>query len=204
MEDREDVPDRARYVLTPQVASAVPRVFIDDCCANCLNPLTPDTDGLFCSRWCRETAKNARYFRRAFRDGRIDDPDVREALRTRIAFMLGGGYSALGRTLRSNTRAAVIERDRGKCRLCGKPGTEIDHIEGSSPELTNLQLLCHECHAAKTDAALRPASEQEKALIEAFMRGRVEPEEPVLLADDEESWDRAWRGLLAARRARVR
>jgi 5-methylcytosine-specific restriction endonuclease McrA len=48
---------------------------------------------------------------------------------------------------------AVKERDR-VCRMCGKAGTDIDHIlpvgKGGQPEMDNLQLLCNPCHRQKT------------------------------------------------------
>jgi 5-methylcytosine-specific restriction endonuclease McrA len=47
-------------------------------------------------------------------------------------------------------KEAVIERDGGKYQICGKPGTDIDHIDGDSNDLNKLQLLCRECHNKKT------------------------------------------------------
>lgn len=54
-------------------------------------------------------------------------------------------------------RQAVIARDSGLCQICVKrgltvPGTDVDHVnnDGDDNELTNLVLLCHECHSLKT------------------------------------------------------
>lgn len=199
-----DASTRARDILTPNLQRYAIRLFVDDCCANCLRPLPRETAGLFCSSWCRETTKDVRYFRRAFRDGRVNDPDVQSAIKTRMAFLLSGGYSALGRTLSPATRAAVKERDHDLCQSCGSPGTEIDHISGSSPDVSNLQLLCHGCHGAKTEAAMRPADIESQDLGRALMHDRVHVTDPVLLADDETAWDGQWRGLVRARGARIR
>jgi predicted nucleic acid-binding Zn ribbon protein len=178
------------------------RHFIDDHCANCLDPLPEDIEALFCSTWCSEISASVRYQRRVFRDGRIDDPDVRLALSIRNAFLLIGGYGSLGRTLPVSTRAEVKTRDGGRCTRCGKPGAEIDHIDGSSPNLDNLQLLCSECHKRKTSENLVPATAESRALLHSLFISRVLPDVPTLLADDEFAWDKTWRGLKAARKKR--
>lgn len=50
-------------------------------------------------------------------------------------------------------RAAALRRDRHRCRTCGAPATEVDHIaRGDDHRLTNLQSLCSPCHQAKTTA----------------------------------------------------
>ena len=128
-------------------------------CLNCDGPIPPTLrpGTLFCSEICRQRADTVRYARRVYRDGRIGDPLVREALRTKMAFAVtDGGYARALRELDSGTRQAVVQRDGGKCVLCGQPGTEIDHIVDSSPDLSNLQLLCRDCHATKTAQNFRP------------------------------------------------
>lgn len=168
------------------------RYFVDDHCANCLVKLPELEDALFCSTWCNEIAGQVRYMRGVFRDGRINDPAVKQAIGTRNAFLLMGGYRALGRQLNSRTREHVVSRAGGKCQVCGQDGIEVDHISGNSNEADNLQLLCGECH-------LRPASEANQALLMALVVDRVLPDEPILLADDQEQWSTCWRALKASR-----
>ncbi|MCU1584532.1 MAG: endonuclease [Microbacteriaceae bacterium] len=177
--------------------------FLDDHCANCLKPLPEDVEALFCSTWCNEIAGAVRYQRGAVRDGRINDPDVREAIMVKNAFLLAGGYQALGRTLPTSIRLEVKTRDAGKCQVCGKTGTDIDHIDGSSADLDNLQLLCADCHHAKTATNLVPASEEQRAWLLALNLTRVMPPKPALLADDQNEWQHAWRGLKTARKQRL-
>ncbi len=183
-----------------EVASA--RYFVDDHCANCLEPLPEDVEALFCSSWCAEIAESVRYQRRVFRDGRIDDPLVQDAVQIRNAFLLAGGYRALGREMSVKTRVAVKTRDGGKCQVCGKAGTEIDHIAGSSGELDNLQLLCSDCHHNKTAENLVPGSPEQRAQLMALFVTRVLPDAPTLLGDDEVEWQAKWRGLKKARKDR--
>lgn len=57
-------------------------------------------------------------------------------------------------------RRLVLRRDKGVCqarfsdgRLCGREATDVDHIEpGDDHSLSNLQALCHWCHARKSSA----------------------------------------------------
>jgi hypothetical protein len=100
------------------------------------------------------------------------------------------------------TRVAVKSRDGGKCQVCGKTGTEIDHIDGSSVELDNLQLLCADCHHNKTAQNLVPASPKQRTQLMALFVTRVVPDVPTLLADDEVEWQTKWRGLKKARKDR--
>jgi len=175
------------------------RYFVDDHCANCLVELPELEDALFCSSWCSEIAGQVRCMRGVFRDGRISDPAVMEAIGTRNAFLLIGGYHALGRQMNARTREQVVNRAGGKCQSCGQDGTEVDHISGNSNEADNLQLLCGACHREKTAEQLRPASEESQALLMSLIAGRVWPDEPILLADDQEQWSTRWRALKSSR-----
>lgn len=48
-------------------------------------------------------------------------------------------------------RQHILERDGRRCRNCGKPGTDVDHIKpGDDHSEGNLQTLCSRCHAYKT------------------------------------------------------
>jgi hypothetical protein len=191
-------------VLLPDTSGfPLGRAFVADHCANCLSPLLEETEILFCSEWCKETAVTVRYLRGTSRDGRIDDPDVKQAIDIRLAFIMAGSYSALGRELSPTTRAEVKERDGGLCQSCGRPGAEIDHISGSSGDLLNLQLLCNECHRAKTMENMVSAPDEEKALIARLFLDRVFPDTPKLLADDEGEWKGIWMALKKERRQRL-
>ncbi|MGR3512740.1 MAG: HNH endonuclease [Paracoccaceae bacterium] len=58
-------------------------------------------------------------------------------------------------------RVAIRKRDKGLCQECLRngrytPGRDVDHIKprfkGGSDDPSNLQLLCVDCHTAKTIA----------------------------------------------------
>ncbi|MFK4804307.1 HNH endonuclease [Microbacterium sp. ZW CA_36] len=184
-------------VKTPE-----PRYFMEDHCANCLTNLPDAVVGPYCSTWCAEVSGHVRYMRAVLRDGRIEDPLVRTAIQTRGAFLLIGGYRSLGRTVSAARREEVKKRDAGLCQECGNPGTDIDHVSGSSDALGNLQLLCGDCHRAKTAEQMTEATPERVALLQALFLSRVAPDEPRLLADDETQWADVWKGLQAARKAR--
>jgi 5-methylcytosine-specific restriction endonuclease McrA len=158
---------------------------------------------LFCSELCMQTADTLRYWRRVVRDGRIERPDVKEAVRTRVAFLLAGGYHRQARQLSEETRRFVRERDGEKCVVCGKQGEEIDHIDGDSDDPTNLQLLCKDCHHAKTAERMVPAGEEQRQFVDELLSTRVLVDPPRLLADDEIEWQKVHRGLKKARRDRL-
>jgi len=157
---------------------------------------------LYCSEVCQQTAITVRYARRCERDGRILREDVQEAIHTRVAMILGGGYPAQERRLPESTRQAVIERDQGRCKICGEPGTQIDHIASSSNELDNLQLLCSRCHHQKTAASfvsITPESHPEAWAQAQAIQQRIDAPTPLRLCDSDQ-WETIWRDLLAKRR----
>lgn len=157
---------------------------------------------LFCSELCKDEAHFVRYFRACVADRRFEREDVQEALRIQLAHILGGGYPGRLRRLPNEIREAVIVRDSGRCRSCGAPGNQIDHIRGSSNELENLQLLCVKCHNEKTTAGfvtITPESHpNEWAKREALLL-RIRAFHPIRLCDSPD-WDRVWRTVLKMRR----
>ena len=72
-------------------------------------------------------------------------------------------------------RQSILKRDGYLCQIAG-PGctmlaTEVDHItHGDDHDPSNLQALCHRCHAAKT------ASEAKGAQSAIRSRSKREPE----------------------------
>lgn len=163
-------------------------------CANCGSEMAA-TPGIknFCSDGCRSWAKDVRYFRRTYRDGCVAfDPSVREALQTRMALLVAGGYKEGARRLSREQRAEVLARNDGLCVNCNtNPATEVDHIDGDSPDPSNLQGLCRDCHQAKTQSMYQPMDDRDKAVRDAFLALVHEPE-PLMLAHDDE-WDALWR-----------
>jgi 5-methylcytosine-specific restriction endonuclease McrA len=192
-----------RYVVARRLTARGEQRFEADCCANCLERLPDEAEGLYCSEQCSQLAKMIRYWRRVVRDSRIQQPEVREAIQIRVAHILAGGYHETARRLSDGIRRRVWERDGSRCVLCGQPGTEVDHIRDDSSDLGNLQLLCTDCHHVKTAARMTPASEAQRAAIAALYAARVVPDVPTLLCDDEQRWPHEWSALKKARRQRL-
>jgi hypothetical protein len=89
-------------------------MFIPDCCANCDAALEMANQTLFCGEFCRQVADFVRYSRGVTRDpARANDPEVMEAIRVRMAILIGGGYPAGDRHLSPEQRASIIDRDGG-------------------------------------------------------------------------------------------
>ena len=174
-------------------------------CQNCDAPLTLEQarhGALFCGEKCQQTAKVVRYGRATRADGRYDrDPQVREAIRTRIAFILGGGYPEKARKLSPAQREAIFVRDDRRCRLCGAPATTIDHIAGSSSDPANLQALCELCNKARVH--FRPATPGEKAEGDTIWF-RMRAAQPLRRCDDEKQWNELQKEIAAEYRRRAR
>jgi endogenous inhibitor of DNA gyrase (YacG/DUF329 family) len=143
-------------------------------CANCARSVISQTrQRTYCSDLCSQVADWIRYFQRTRVAGRSLDPDISEALSVKLAHIAAGGYDERGRSLTPDIRSAIIRRDNGACRRCGGPGSEIDHIAGSSPNLSNLQLLCHECHMEKTQESMVQAAPNIVATVHEPIRKRA-------------------------------
>jgi hypothetical protein len=80
---------------------------------------------------------------------------------------------------------------------------QIDHIRDDSRDLDNLELLCADCHHAKTARQMVPASAAQQAMTEVLYPKRVEPDVPSLLCDYEQQWLKQWQALKKARRQRL-
>jgi hypothetical protein len=121
-----------------------------------------------------------------------------------VAHLLAGAYRRQARELSDSVRREVWAHDKGTCVSCGNAAAEIDHIDGDSPDLSNLQLLCADCHHAKTAERMVPASEQQRRWIEELYSERLVPEVPSLLCDDDEvHWATKWRALKSERKQRL-
>ena len=159
---------------------------------------------LFCSEPCAEEAKSVRYARRCIRDGRIELPDVRDAIEIRLGMVLSGGYPERERLVSRVIRQAVIARDGGRCQECGQDGTDIDHIEDSNNELENLRLLCRICHNKKTKAGfveIPPGSEHYDEATERQERllSRINVSVSKRSCDDDKHWCTSYPRLLLER-----
>lgn len=172
-------------------------ISIDFWCVNCdkIFPVSKRAK-LYCSLRCQQDAHLIRYYRACVRDGRIDDPKVREAIIIRLGFANSkkGYYDLNARQLPTELRNKIIERDKGLCRKCGRSGNEIDHIAGDSQDLENLQLLCHECHMEKSLSMLRKLNPEDEGYSEAKERSdkiwlRMNAVSPERACDNSENWD---------------
>lgn len=162
----------------------------------CVNCDAPAWDGRpYCCELCDQEASTVRYARRILADGRINRPDVQEGLGARLLMLGSGGYPQRARELSDQARAEIFTRDNHTCQLCGGIATEIDHIQGSSPDPSNLRSLCGDCNRSRAFAQARTVtaiSDPEKfASITARLdrlAARVAAKRPLRICDDEDAW----------------
>ncbi len=168
-----------------------------DTCVNCDAVL--DQPRLFCTEACQQQAGLVRYLRRTIEDGRILDNEILEAVGTRIVILNGGGYPARARKISQARRDEIILRDRSVCQICGKPGTEIDHIDGSSDDPANLRLLCGPCNRRRVEIAIRTVTANSDPELFAYIEALAEDTAhraaaglPIRFVDDA-GWSTQWR-----------
>lgn len=179
-------------------------ISIDFQCVNCDQVFVVSKHAtLYCSQRCRQDAKLIRYVRACLKDGRTNDPLVLEAIERRFAFAYSekGYYDEKARQVSDLKRQQVIERDEGLCQLCGDVGTEIDHIDGDSDDLDNLQLLCDDCHNEKTRANMvlvGPGDERYEEILarENELRSRIDAPTLLRRCDDESNWKSIFQELI--------
>lgn len=68
---------------------------------------------------------------------------------------------------------AVIDRDRGICQDCGRPGSEVHHILSRIWEERNLLVLCPHCHRMKGKGAGAHTHEARKRHLR-YLRDRYD------------------------------
>lgn len=81
----------------------------------------------YCSEHCKETAAFVRQFRAAVNDGSILEPEKQAVMGQRLWAVTVGGYPLRQALVPPKVVAKVIEREGGRCQVCGAPATEIDH-----------------------------------------------------------------------------
>ena len=182
--------------------------FIPGRCATCDGPGVTEKTPLYCTSRCRQMAETIRYIRACHGDGRDQRPDVREAIQTRMAMVLGGGCPERERRLAEKIRAEVLQRAGSRCEQCGRtldfdgsmgdPDAiaTIQHVMGNSSDLCNLKAWCRRCNLADAQSRfvpVQPGSPQEMMLAEIQLRCTAPT--PLRLCDDEKRWPQIWRNL---------
>jgi len=102
-------------------------------------------------------------------------------------------------------RNIIIKRNNSKCQICGKIGTEIDHIKGDNNDLENLQLLCRKCHINKSLANIKTINPNDENYNEILNKNRIlelraHNKTPLLICDDEINWNKKRKDLIKERK----
>ncbi len=177
-------------------------------CANCdsfgVTPKSP----LYCSERCSQAAGLVRYIRGCRRDGRDLKADVQEAIRTRMAMVLGGGYPEQARRVPTEVRRLVFDRAHGHCEECGREldfdqsggdpdaVATIQHVDGNSSDPSNLKAFCRHCNTVDAQSKFVPVEPgSAEAEFAAELRIRWLSEDPIRLCDDDLHWKDIWRDL---------
>jgi hypothetical protein len=141
-----------------------------------------------------------RYERRIRVDGRIQRPDVAEAIEI-LRGQIAGGVAYESR-LTSEEREAVFREKGDRCLICGDKATDIDHIDSAgSNDMSNLQPLCAGCHRTKTisESVLVPLNGEELERMCEYQT-RVGAPVPIKPCDDERTWRSVGKAMKSARK----
>jgi hypothetical protein len=95
-------------------------------CPNCDAPVdsfrTP-----YCGEHCRAMSAFVRQMRNSLQNESIFDPERQVGMGQALWNLQGGGFPHRQTLIPTKAIAKVIERDGGKCQVCGAPATEVDH-----------------------------------------------------------------------------
>ena len=186
-------------------------------CVNCDSIAVTVKSPLYCSAQCRQAAKLVRYVRTKRQEGIEHRPDIKEAIRIRLAMVLGGGYPEGERRVSPETRSFVFERAGGRCESCGRAldvdrstgdpdaVATIQHVAGNSNDPSNLKAFCRRCNIADAESRfvpVEPGSPAEKLGMELTIRCSVP--EPLRICDDEVRWKNEWRRCASEARELLR
>jgi hypothetical protein len=174
-------------------------------CVNCGKEML-DKPRLFCSNYCKDYAWIIRYLRHILTSGAPSEEQM-EAIEMKLLHVYGSkGYEKKERRVPPATRQFVFVRDGYTCQICGTKATEIDHISGSSSDVSNLRALCSKCNKNEvyrrcTTVTLDtdPVKFGQISQISEDLALRIASEIPLLICDDI-NWDKEWRGIFNSRK----
>ena len=129
----DDTDEQIRAVLSPLIervtrGSPQSKPVPEDpaTCPNCVVAVTSSKTP-YCSAHCRNMAAFIRQFRSSVADGSIFEAERQMGMGQALWAVQGGGYPRRQQLIPAKVLAKVIEREGGKCAVCGAPATEIDH-----------------------------------------------------------------------------
>jgi hypothetical protein len=123
---------RGAFLLLVDAASNVadfpePASFEPAQCPNC-GAGTSNSRSPYCSDECRCEAAFVRQTRSALSDGAVDRSDRQIALGENFWRLIGGGFPRRQGMVLPRVLKRVFQRTDGKCEVCGRPATTVDHI----------------------------------------------------------------------------
>ncbi len=187
-----------RYVLRPADTPGVPIGLEVRTCPNC-GRVEPSVRTPYCSEHCKEAAGFVRQFRAGLSSGWIFEAEKQVALGQNLWDLMGGGRPLRVSIAPMRSVKAVMQRDGGRCRVCGGPAATIDHAGSGCNRPINLRAVCEACSVDRPfgDPAVL-ARPETVALVQDLTR-RVQAPVPLRCCDDARTWD--WREFVARRNA---
>lgn len=180
------------HIQTPETFPPVNSL----CCPNCDKPFE-STRSPYCSNECREIAGFIRQTRKAILDRTLFEATKQEVLGQILWELLGGGRPLRIHLVPDRILKQVLTRDERKCKRCGSPATQIDHIKTGCNRPINLEVVCDRCTKVRifSDRSWLGAPRVQERLTE--IRTRLATYEAVRVCDDPVMWD--WRDFLNTR-----
>jgi len=172
-------------------------------CPNCRK--SHQREKIFCGDQCQQEAQAVRHIRNAVADGRIRAHDQQEGIGHKLIQIVAGGYPS-ERKLSQKLRKQVLERDKRTCQICRNPGDQIDHIDGSANDPSNLRVLCSSCNRGLVLRTMAPTTGEGATWIQGILARlalRIAAPKPLYLCDGDD-WARTWPILRSERRRVLR
>lgn len=111
--------------LPPTAIEAIPENASN--CPNCDTPVN-STRSPYCGEFCGEEAGFVRQLRRFLAEETILMEERQSNVGEKLWHVLGGGFPRRLSRLPEKGRQRVLDREGGKCEICGGPAIGLDHV----------------------------------------------------------------------------
>ena len=170
-------------------------------CPNCGSPCQAQRTP-FCSGHCRAQAAFVRQFRTLLVTGPLFEVSRQLGMGESLWDVVVGGFPRRQFIVPPRVVVKVIEREAGKCQMCGGEAVTVEHEGSGCSRPINLRPVCASCNRAARFGRRGFDLDPDLAPVFDEIATRVAPEQAIRACDDASAWD--WRAFLRDRKTSLR